>query len=151
MITCNFFWLFELSRVWQFFWHSWYLIIRHSQRIDNSTFSTCWQFNILDTTIQHSWHVDNSTFSTHGQFNAGCTFSPREPETTQEWECRWKHSPRLGCSFGRSCLASLALAYAGLPDIRIFVHSQIVRVRTNFPSNMDFLNKNSYFRNFLRI
>ncbi len=29
---------------------------------------------------------------------AGCTLSPREPETMRERECRWKHSPRLGCS-----------------------------------------------------
>ncbi len=33
--------------------------------------------------------------------SVGCTLSPREPETRREWECKWKHSPRLGC-----CLVS---------------------------------------------
>ncbi len=28
---------------------------------------------------------------------AGCTLLPREPETRWEQECRWKHSPHLGC------------------------------------------------------
>ncbi len=29
--------------------------------------------------------------------NAGCTLFQREPETMRERECRWKHSPCLGC------------------------------------------------------
>ncbi len=51
---------------------------------------------------------------------AGCTLSPRESETMQELECRWKHSPQmLSCSLGHSCLASLALAFLAVCDVRV--------------------------------
>ncbi len=51
---------------------------------------------------------------------AGCTLSPRESEITRERECRWKHSPwMLPCSLGRSCLASLALAFLVVRDVRV--------------------------------
>ncbi len=52
--------------------------------------------------------------------NAGCTLSPREPETMRERECRWKHLPRMfWCSLGRSCLTLLALAFLGIHDVRV--------------------------------
>ncbi len=38
--------------------------------------------------------------------NAGCTLSPREPETRRERECRWEHSPCLGSSRVASALTS---------------------------------------------
>ncbi len=37
-------------------------------------------------------------FICHYLCYAGCTLSPREPETTRKQECRWKHLPRLRCS-----------------------------------------------------
>ncbi len=44
--------------------------IRHSRQMDNLTFSTHGQFDILNTwTIRHSRYVNNATFSTRGQFD----------------------------------------------------------------------------------
>ncbi len=52
--------------------------------------------------------------------NAVCTLLPRELETTRERECRWKHSPRmLPYSLKRSCLASLALTFLVVRDVRV--------------------------------
>ncbi len=43
-----------------------------------------------------------------------CQENLREPETMREQECTWKHSP-----WTRSCLASLALAFLTVCDVRV--------------------------------
>ncbi len=53
---------------------------------------------------------------------AGYTLSWREPETTREWECRWKYSPQLGYS-------RVVLGARGLPLALTFLMGCNVRVK----------------------
>ncbi len=45
----------------------------------------------------------------------GCTLSQREYKTLRERKCKWKHSTCLG----HSCLASLAIAFLAVRDVRV--------------------------------
>ncbi len=45
-------------------------------------------------------------------FYAGCTLSPREPETRRKQECRWEHSPRLGSSRVASALVTRLVKFS---------------------------------------
>ncbi len=67
------------------------------------------------------WFIDLlNKHTTNAVSYAGCTLSPREPETMRERECRWKHSPRmLSCSLGRLYFVSLPLAFLVVCDVRV--------------------------------